>query len=543
MRHKQRQTTANRPRSVQAHKGHSAKAGLIQDNRPEMKASVQMLKQINDSTLVTQQKRQQASMQQSASRLPHPLQLQKTSQFDLNTEGEAYIDKLKNSRMWGGYPEAHAVSGKYGFKTTIFSVNHTDGGDQLQQMEEVGSGAASRFNLLWNGAHYMVIVGGADGGAVPQVDFNPTPDGNCLFAALHYIWRDGGPYWKRELHDTKEQEARASYLRGVAADELESNNPDLVNILGEELAVSGKDLSANPESRIGSGSKPGEKLVQLNKVVLQLYKKYPPKDYMFKTEKKTETMTPRDSDTGSATKLSVIFNRELDLEVVLGKGYGQKDKKHLQGSVTDWLKSSPAYGAVPLVKGDLETNMSNFEMMSSGNYSILPPEDGLVDAETNKPSYDGLRQCVLQGISHVMEEDESMMDTNGALLYQALYGANAQNPWYAFKNYTDDAVNPVFFTWLGFSRVADYDGMAVESLEGAAEPGWYLLVTTGHVEGIKVTSDDVEIYDPARSNERHKDSKKRTKTLLTTRKDKVLMLFKQSTTKTNYQAMLKAGKQ
>ena len=513
--------------------GSTAQRSMRPALQPGESASLEV---IRNSPQVAQHKRLQAGINQSQQ--ARQQKKNETVQFDLTREGQDYLNDLRNSKMWGGYPEAHALASRFNFKVSIFSRVAGENGNRLQLMEEVGAGNASNYNLLWNGAHYVVIIGGVDGGNVPNTDFDPRGDGNCMFVALFYILRGGGAYWQNELYGHREQEVRASWMRNEAANELTENHEELTNILGEEHAANARQKNEDE----GSGSLITHEDVLAKKLLVQFYKQFLPSKYYYKVDKKNGYLINRTNDK-EKIKVAAILQQQLDWDAAYGTAPQSKEKQELSKKVEPWLEKNTAYGLEPLVKGTLEGNTEEFaKMEQTGKYAILPPEDGREDAETNKPSYDGLRQCVLQGISHLMAQDRSVMDSDGRNLYFALYDAKPNMPWYAFKNYTDDAVNPVLFHYLGFERITDYDGQLVGTVQ-SAEEGWYLLVTPGHVEAIEVLNGEVEIDEPSTSNERHAQSGKRKKTLMTTKdKDKVQGLYRHTGGRENFDLMLAAGK-
>jgi len=89
-----------------------------------------------------------------------------------------------------------------GFRTRIFDL----AGQRLRLLSTVGAGNEKALSLFWDRdrEHYKVLDGA---GELDTVVFNegqhiahdPTGDGNCMYEAIYYIYREGSGNLGRDL--------------------------------------------------------------------------------------------------------------------------------------------------------------------------------------------------------------------------------------------------------------------------------------------------------------------------------------------------------
>lgn len=200
-----------------------------------------------------------------------------------------YLEKLRTTNMWGGEPEAHAIATSLGFSTRIYYNSSTSENNSTQ----IGSGVATTYNLRLIDNHYVVI------NQNNNVVYDPPADGNCLFMALAFLYFQ--TLDSLNFHEFKP--SIAGKFREIAADWLEINSPELVNILEDEYQKERKRLEKYPGCK-NINIQTSKKL----KTILGIQKKYPPQSYFFEKEFQHLKSTQNDK----TIKLANIYIKKDD---------------------------------------------------------------------------------------------------------------------------------------------------------------------------------------------------------------------------------------
>ncbi len=171
--------------------------------------------------------------------------------FGLTPSGNRYKNSIKRRGNWGGYIEAQTIANHLSLFTAIYRRE----GDNLIRMTEIGDAGGTRpgLSLYWEGGtHYVVIRHDGTQARINNWDqavlFDPRRDGDCLYAALHYISH------MSELNADQETEnayahllfnsvgnfyqSRVERMRQMAFDHIDTT---MANIAGAEQIAGNRD--------------------------------------------------------------------------------------------------------------------------------------------------------------------------------------------------------------------------------------------------------------------------------------------------------------
>jgi hypothetical protein len=311
-----------------------------------------------------------------------------------SSSAQAYLKNLRDTRMWGGYAEANAIARRSGFSSRIFTSN----GGRLRLLANIGEGDRSHYNLLWTGNHYQVIAGNLSEGdnAPANPTHDPTGDGNCLFEAMYYIRANGARGVKRRLRNRQIREQRVQEMRDMAANELEQNDPVLLNYLGEEMQHARKTASKKNQDLISywknaSGFKGVNRLDLYETLLFFVYKKYPPKTYYIDKSSKNPQFANRDEDKKEKHSIAMLLKDE-EAEKILDEA-NEKDSKFNKSderkNFMEWLSKEASY-LKDVSKKQAKEKPKNFDEHSFA----IADESGILDFLESKVSFsENLENC------------------------------------------------------------------------------------------------------------------------------------------------------
>jgi hypothetical protein len=228
----------------------------------------------------------------------------------LTEAGTAYLQHIQTTFTYGGLPEAHVIATNLGFQTRVFDLHQ----GRLRLLSAVGAGNVSNLSLFWDRQHqhYKVLTGGAVQGQLFDpvqnqnlIAHDPTGDGNCMYEAMYYIYRQGDATIVGELVNNPQR--RAQYVRRMRTIAAENFDPVLANILGEELMAYDDDVVLPTLSSRGD----------VVKIIAAVYESYSPKVYYLVRNKEDYDFYTRSNKTKASKK---------NLDAELRDDYKVKDK-------------------------------------------------------------------------------------------------------------------------------------------------------------------------------------------------------------------------
>lgn len=225
------------------------------------------------------------------------------------------------------------------------------------------------LSLFWNHDHYQVLTGGAnlEGLALANnlIAHNPTGDGNCMYEAMYYIahshQHEGlGPF----LRDNARQRAvRVNNMRLLAAN---SFDPFLANILGEEMLV---NIGKKSAPRLASSD-------EIVRIMLGIYKAYPPKDYYLGQDKKLYFYARADEAKVNEDVNSIVL-KEFKV-----------DNQRLRADILAVIERDRNYLADPKA---VSKKVLAFDRTNSASWNMLAPVyvDGVTKKEVDAVNLEG----------------------------------------------------------------------------------------------------------------------------------------------------------
>ncbi|MFD2671845.1 hypothetical protein [Marinicrinis sediminis] len=158
-------------------------------------------------------------------------------------ERAAYREDIRRGGVWGGGAETAVIASTFGMYVDLYIL---DGNGQYIQADRAGDlgGTQAGFSILNVGNHYVVITNGHANGSPFRADshqvFDPEPDGDCMFNALHYALTNGNrsaalTYQQGDTQVQVPPEEFVARARTLAADGM---TDDMVDLSVEEILLS-----------------------------------------------------------------------------------------------------------------------------------------------------------------------------------------------------------------------------------------------------------------------------------------------------------------
>jgi hypothetical protein len=167
-------------------------------------------------------------------------------------EIDAYRKDILSSGVWGGGAEASVIAQGVGVHLDLFFL---DGEGKYVKADTIGdrNGTASQYAILNLGTHYVVVDADVEPGTVHReahIRYNPSPDGDCMFNALHFALTDGNLSitlnWQTPGMSSPIPLNQDNFLTESRRIASENMSDDSVRLSIEEILLSGQTAGVGP---------------------------------------------------------------------------------------------------------------------------------------------------------------------------------------------------------------------------------------------------------------------------------------------------------